>query len=708
MRNLRFLLPCSLIALTLSTLTLSGCWEEQHPGTYYTFTGQTVGSALAEKPDYSDFVYILKKSGMWNNLIIYGYNTCFAPNNNAIAEFLVEREAYAKRVAIEEGRDPSSISYNTVEDLPKEDCDTLAWTHLLDITCFLGELNPGILPKVNLNDRFLILTLDSTHVEQFGDSVVALQRRLNNAIVEVPDDSCENGVIHYIDRCIDFGGDYVYDLVDNDPKTKLFSEALKLCGFHSLLDEWYDETYKIGEDSVINGRELNQAGSNKWHVHYWDKRKTNFTLLVPTDSIFHKNKIFNVIPDMFDKANEVYNPNNVLSDTILNDYTNPQNPLFKFLSYHILPFLMDLTRINGRPDVIKEHNAHITSPEDYFETYLPRSLMRITTLFNENNDMDISKVFINNRGTEGNGTVGFNGPQITGVRILPAEEMQVVKYSALNGVYHYVDNILLYDETVREDILDRRIRIDCSTLSPDFITSGGRQFDNSVTGDDMWSYGFKNPKNFASYNQDYIMQVRAASADGSYAYEGDGVDIQGQFDMYVKLPPVPHDGTWQLRLSYRGNKACGIIQAYIGCVPSGATIERTDWSPLGIPIDLRYSNLNDENSPAGWIKDEDITKNYSSASEAEAAVLAVDKAMKNRGWMKGSIAQTIPQTKYGGTVHRDVQSMGRLILMTDYLNSNMDYYIRVKQLLDDRKAEFLFDFMEWVPKSVYDNNEDKN
>jgi len=42
MRNFKFLLPCSLIALTLSTLTLSGCWEEQHPGTYYTFTGQTV------------------------------------------------------------------------------------------------------------------------------------------------------------------------------------------------------------------------------------------------------------------------------------------------------------------------------------------------------------------------------------------------------------------------------------------------------------------------------------------------------------------------------------------------------------------------------------------------------------------------------------------------------------------------------------------
>lgn len=693
MRKLRFLLPCSLIALTLSTLTLSGCWEEQHPGTYYTFTGQTIGSALAEKPDYSDFVYVLQKSGMWNNLITYGYNTCFAPDNQAMADFVIEREAFAKRVAIEEGRDPSTVQYNSVKDLPKEDCDTLAWTHLLDITCFLGELDPGLLPKVNLNDRFLILTLDSIHREQFGDSVVALQRRLNNAIVRFQDDSCENGVVHYIDRCIDFGGDYVYDLVDNDPKTKLFSEALKLCGFHDILNEWYDDSYKIGEDSVTKGIKLTQAG-NPWNVHYWEKRKTNFTLLVPTDSIFRKNNIFNVIPDMFNKANEVYNPDNLLSDTILNDYSNPQNPLFKFLSYHILPFLVDLSRINGRKEVMKDHSLFTTTPEDYFETYLPRSLMRITTLINSNNEMDMGMVYINNRGSEGNGTVGFNGPKYKGVKILTAEEMGVTKYSALNGVYHYVDNILLYDETVREDILDRRLRIDCSTISPDFITSGARQFDNTPTGDDDYSWGFKNPKNFASYHQDYVLQVRPTKKGSSYAYEGDGVDIQGQFDMYVKLPPIPHNGTWQLRLSFRSNSHCGIIQNYLASIPAGQEVQRTDWKPLGIPVDLRVAPTD---ASVGWVDDDDL--------EDDAAILALDKSMKNRGWMKGSAVQTVTG---GSKTHRQQNTMARIIVMTEYLTSNMDHYIRIKQIMDDRNAEFLFDFMEWVPKSVYDNNEDKN
>ena len=683
MKNFRFRGFSAFVGVIVALFFFTACWEEIHPGTYYTFSGKTVASDLAENPDYSEFVKVLQRAGIWNDLSTYGNNTCFAPNNDAIARFLEEREQFARKQGID-------ATYLTVDDLPKEDCDTLAWTHLLDITCYIGDLTPGLLPKVNLNDRFLILTMDSTHVEQEGESMVALQRRLNNAVIVAKDDSCENGVVHFIDRCIDFGGNYVYDLVDNDPRTLLFSQALKDCGFHTILSEWYDYTYTIGEDSVRGSVKLTQAG-NEWTLHYWEKRKTCFTLLVPTDSIFNKHGIFTV-DDMFNYAKNIYNEYNDV-DSIMSDRSNPKNPLFRFLSYHILPFLMDLSRINGRFEVMETHSKFDTDPEDYFTTYLPNSIMRISTqIVNKK----FGNVYINRRDKEGNGTTGFKGPKVTGVRILPSQEMEemgVAQYSALNGVYHYVDDILTYDSEVREDVLDRRMRIDCSTLSPDFITSGARQFDASNTGSSNYSYGFKNPKNFASYNQDYRMQVRSASASGSYAYEGDGVDIQGQFDMYVKLPAVPHNGTWQLRLSFRANSHCGIIQNYIACVAPGKEVERTDWKPLGIPVDLRV-NMTD--ASVGWIQDSDL--------EDEAAVIALDKSMKNRGWMKGSIVQTTN----GGTPHRDVNTMGRLTLMTDYIQSNMDYYIRIKQILDSKDGEFLFDFIEWVPKSVYDNNEDRN
>ena len=685
MRKNRLLALFSLVALALGSFSLSACWEEQHPGTYYTFIGQTIGSDLAEKPEYSDFVRILERAGMWTNLITYGHTTCFAPNNDAIAVFIKEREAMARKL----GKD---VTYNSVEDLPKEDCDTLAWTHLVDVTCYLGDLVPGLLPKVNLNDRFLILTLDSVRQEMLGDSGIFLQRRINNAIVDVKDDSCENGVVHFIRSCIDFGGDYVYDLVDKDPKTHLFSIALKECGYHDILSEWYDQSYKIGDDSIPGGKgvALKSAG-NDYTVFYWDKRKTNFTLLVPTDSVFHLNGIFD-LDDMFEMANEIYNPNDELSQEILDDYKNPQNPLFKFLGYHILPFLMDLSRINGREDIVETYNAGLLDPEDYFQPYLSKSLMRISTRL-KSGKPDMNNVYINSRGKEGNGTLNFKGSNIRGVRILTAEEMGVERYSALNGVYHYIDGILKYDQDTRETTLDRRLRIDCTTLSPDFITSGARQFDASNTGVSKYGSGFKDPKNFISYNSEYTLSVRAPNTSSSYAYEGDGIDIEGQFDMYVKLPPVPHNGTWQLRLSYRSNSLCGIIQTYFAALPVGQEVDRTDWSPLGLPIDLR---VNLENPSVGWIDDDDLE----SASEVEA----LDKSMKNRGWMKGSDAQRTATD----ILHRKVNTMGRLILATEYMTSNTDYYIRFKQLLDNNKAEFLFDYIELVPKSVFDNVEDKH
>ncbi len=268
--------------------------------------------------------------------------------------------------------------------------------------------------------------------------------------------------------------------------------------------------------------------------------------------------------------------------------------------------------------------------------------------------------------------------------------MGISDNTALNGNYYYIDDVLAYDQNVRENILDRRLRIDCTTMSPDFITSGGRQ--KVGNNDNKIGTGFKDPKNFYSYNAAYTLSVRAPTTSSSYAYEGDGIDIEGQFDMYVKIPPVPHNGTWQLRLSYRSNDLCGIIQTYFASVPYGHEVQRNEWKPLGLPIDLRV-NLKDP--VIGWVDDGDD----------EEANEALDKSMKNRGWMKGSDAQ---QTAGTPKRHRNVDTMGRLILATEYMTTNTDYYIRFKQLLADDKAEFLFDYIELVPKSVYDIDEDKH
>ena len=47
----------------------------------------------------------------------------------------------------------------------------------------------------------------------------------------------------------------------------------------------------------------------------------------------------------------------------------------------------------------------------------------------------------------------------------------------------------------------------------------------------------------------------------------------------IKLPPVPVDGTYQLRLGLYGDSNRGIVQYYFG--------SEDDMAPVGIPIDER-------------------------------------------------------------------------------------------------------------------------
>ena len=673
------------------TSLLTGCIEEQHPGTYYSFSGHSIASRLESRSeDFSEFITVLKRAGVWSELDTYGYHTCFAPYNSAIEDFLKERGELYNTV------------YNSVNDLPKAVCDTLAWTHLVDITCFVGEMQEGMFPKVNMNDRYLMLSFDSVARYSTGsDTAYALRRCINkfSHIVE-RDDTCENGVIHTLDKCIDFTGDYVYDLIDDNPNTSLFAWALKVTGFEDSrakvnLNQYYDDEYKIGFDSIGSASRVKlHASSREYQLLYWEKRKTCFTIFVETDDLFREHEIYDTL-GLINFAKATYDPVYPESSGIT-DFRNPSNSLNRFIAYHILPFGAGHDNFNTRKDVITLFNNGITDPEDYFATLAPSSLMRIST------DYKTREVYINRRGSEGNGSTVFKEGKIPGIRILNASEMGDVKQIATNGMIHYIDNILVYDDIVRNDILDRRLRIDCGTMSPDFITSGARGA-YPYEGSGKRSIGFKDPANFHSFNADYRIHLRPVD-DDTFTYEGDAVDIEGLFDMYVKLPPVPHDGTWQLRQSFRAlENYCGIVQYYIAKVAPGEEITNEMWEPLGLPLDLRVT-LDDPNA-GGWISDSDLEGQ--SEDDPQEAIDALDKSMKNRGWMKGPDSQTVAGSNKGQT-HREQNHMGRRIISTEYMYANMEYYLRFKQLLDKNDAQFCFDYMEFVPKSVYDNYEDKH
>jgi hypothetical protein len=79
--------------------------------------------------------------------------------------------------------------------------------------------------------------------------------------------------------------------------------------------------------------------------------------------------------------------------------------------------------------------------------------------------------------------------------------------------------------------------------------------------------------------------------------------------------------------------------------------------------------------------------------------------MRNNGYMKG------PKYFWDDASHsgRDRHSCLRRIIFTGQLEAGKTYYIRFKSVLETTSAEFFFDYLEFVPKSVYNGDvaEDK-
>ena len=73
------------LSVLMVFITIMGCVEDIDKANRYTFMGQTVADYLEEHDDvFSDFIYILKRSGRLSLLKAYGTYTCFAPTNDAV------------------------------------------------------------------------------------------------------------------------------------------------------------------------------------------------------------------------------------------------------------------------------------------------------------------------------------------------------------------------------------------------------------------------------------------------------------------------------------------------------------------------------------------------------------------------------------------------------------------------------------------------
>ncbi|MCQ2076995.1 MAG: fasciclin domain-containing protein [Bacteroidaceae bacterium] len=628
-----------IIAITFSVLVslsfMSSCSDKPDRENYYTFTKEMISDYLQNREEtYSDFIYILNKSKLMGMMATYGTYTCFAPTNSAV-------EDYLKNVK----------GVSSVTELSDEDCDTIAWNHIIKKAFFTTDLSDGNFPMANMNDRYLTFSCDNDSVND--GNIAYYVNKLSRIVVR--DDSVENGVVHTIDHIIQPSSQYLPELIADNPQISLFAEALTLTGLKDSLYEYIDEDYHCGTDSVNKGFTYSRVGETGHFCKYIGKRMKRYSAFIETDSIYHANGIMN-IDDLFAYAKQVYDlvyPNDAGSHD--NDFTDRKNPLNRFIAYHLLPYYGSYNDWTVSESGIDYKTTCAVSSKidctDWYTTLMPGTILKMSS--------PSAGLFINRKGVGTRATV-------PGVKVFSPSEIGNVEQQALNGIIHYIDNILVYDVRTRDVVFNDRIRINAITLSPEFMNCGARGITDNAT-------GFKQVEGWDFHGQSPRLMLRERGV--WMATYSDAVDLTGQFDISFKLPPVP-ENTYEIRFAVGISEYRGAVQVFFG--------EKHNMQPMGLPIDFRIWGADPS---IGWIED----------TGDEDADRAVDKAMHNRGWMK----EMDTWLQGGSNNLRDNNGKLRKVLCTQTMSPDKEYWLRIRLVIENSEAELPINYIELCPKSVY-------
>lgn len=626
--------------------------DDDIPENMYTAKKMTAGAFLEAHPDrYSDFTNLLKRTPYFSMMTTYGRYTLFAPTNDAMSEY-VRRN-----------------NYGSVEGIPQAICDSVARTHIMRSGAFFTSDVPEGSVGMNMLDAFIVWSSDSDVV---NENHIIYYVNKNSRMTEY-NDSVTNGVVHTVDRVLSSSADFLPEKMAEDSTITIFCEALRLTHMDDSLHKYIDETYSIGSDSVYDGtQERCLNNGNPYMTCLWvGTRYFKYTAFVEPDTVYHRYGIRN-IEDLKAYAKQIYDATYPEDAGLYDDdLTHRKNPLNRFVSYHLLNRIISYNDLVGS-DLTKDNwNTSLADPEEFYETMCPGTLIRTAKPSG-----DQAGIYINRRGH----MAKLYDAESRGVKVFSASESGTIDQNALNGYYHYIDDILTFSTHTRDVIFNCRMRFDPATLSPDFMNCDGRNHKDAI-GNTI--RGFKR-----GYLEGWTMSqesfVGVTGNDAWWAsFYGHVVVITNRFDVTFRLPAVPKKGTYEIRMGYTPNEERGVIQAYLNNVP------------CGIPVDMRIYPTDPE---IGFIAD-----GAEGAQTAEEIKLQ-DKALHNRGFMKG------PDVWYqGGTgttnALRALNLPTRRVLATESMDPEKTYYLRLRQVLDLKDKYCNFNYLEICPKSVYGSAE---
>jgi uncharacterized surface protein with fasciclin (FAS1) repeats len=499
------------------------------------------------------------------------------------------------------------------EQLTDKEAKEIVYNHLFLRKLKSTEFPFGAISFANMDGRYLYIS--------FGKEDNSLTIYINETVrILALDQTMHNGIIHTVDGVIIPSHYRLPDVIAKLERYSLFSEALVATGLSDSLLLFEDDTYE-----------------EKWGLMH----QSGYTAFVESDSLYAVNGIRN-LEDLKNYAANIYDKM-YPTDKNVSDISDRRNSLNRFVAYHLLD------RMQAENEFIGETKQYFFIPGtivyEYIETMSPNTLLEVQTgtLFNKKKDG-------------------------TAIRIVRANII------AENGLCHEIDKILVYDETLENDVLNKRLRMSVSSMYPE-LTSNKMRYTSGIegVGSGTWR-SFQIPDGYLkglTFTESSALHF--SSCNCFMNYQGEELQAHGKWDFTLRLPPVP-TGSYEIRICYIPAASLrGISQFYI------------DGEPCGIPSDM---NFYADHPTIGWISDKDTDDNG----------VQNDKMMHNRGYMKGSNVQ------WGNShtlIARETSGVIRKVITTKTFHKTEPHYFRVKCVMEIVPSlnAFHLNFVEFMPLS---------
>lgn len=550
----------------------------------------------------------------------------------------------------------------------------------------------------------------------------------------------------------------------SDPKTTIFSQALQLTGLADSLQAYIYENYNRGTEKYY-------YKSHTWKEVAWtnENRFKMFTVFAETDSTFKANGINN-LEDLKAYAKQVYDEA-YPEDASVSDPTDRRNSLNRFVAYHILGHGSSywyLTAYDGTSQGAFWLHTNLADMSAWYGTLMPHASLKCSYPMGNDRGLYLNRRGLRNRPDK-------YGKQIRGAKIVTDGE-NGFDHKCFNGYYFHIDSLLTYDKKTQEEVLGTELwRVDFKTLSPDIMNNADELRGNYLADDpqnfpDDSPYP-KNGRNYR-YTWENIENIKGDSARNNsgliarrahlyfWSWQGDEMQIFGDYDMTVKLPPIPA-GEWEVRMGICAIPTRGAARIYLN---GEVTIDSLSMVHNYYGTDVPFSESELRNDVFKYMEEhvftvekiEDEKFLVTDVKTGEQIFMYVDpygkKDYSTYSNYNGVLAQyTIKNfngndTSTGESVNWDQRATEyRMQAYTDYiaslpkcmkgprectigrnetvLNANgmvrfpvgriisdgkSDNYLRIENLpikYNGNTIEAQFDYFELVPKYVYDNQE---